>query len=64
MNQDGLRSLRAGESVAVWTHEHIREDVRDLYGFTDDRTHGLFQELLSLRQAGRSTLCLRLVAVS
>ncbi|MBI4457648.1 Holliday junction branch migration protein RuvA [Candidatus Uhrbacteria bacterium] len=49
---------RALEAVAIdaparlWTHEYIREDSRDLYGFLNAAEHRLFLKLLSISGVG------------
>lgn len=47
-----LLALHVGQGVRVWTHEHIREDARDLYGFATVAEHGLFMKLLAISGVG------------
>ncbi len=47
-----LSMLKIGEQVMLWTHEHIREDARDLYGFLTQGEHRLFLRLLSISGVG------------
>lgn len=47
-----LGSLKIGEIVHIWTHEHLREDIRELYGFRTEREHALFLELLDVSGVG------------
>lgn len=52
MNAAALATLAVGESTRVWTHEYIREDARELYGFADKAEHGLFLKLLAISGVG------------
>ncbi len=41
-----------GETVALVTHHHVREDASDLYGFLKDEELSLFQSLISVSGIG------------
>jgi len=47
-----LLALPLGETVRVWTHEHIREDARDLFGFATAAEHRLFMKLIGISGVG------------
>ncbi len=44
--------LAPGEQAKLYVHEHIREDMHDLYGFTTIGTKQLFEQLLSVKNVG------------
>lgn len=44
--------LRTGEEAFFYTHDHVREDARDLYGFLSSAELGLFEQLLSISGVG------------
>lgn len=52
MSSGALSGITAGEIVGIWTHEHIREDVRDLYGFRTEREHAMFGKLIGVSGVG------------
>ncbi len=52
MNPVGLSALKIDTSAKVWIHEHIREDARDLYGFSGRDEHRLFERLLAISGVG------------
>lgn len=47
-----LSGLPGSGQVELWTHEHVREDARDLYGFTNQRERRLFLQLLDVSGVG------------
>lgn len=47
-----LSSMHLGDEVLVWTHLVVREDVLDLYGFTDYGELELFKLLISVSGVG------------
>jgi len=47
-----LLALHVGQGVRVWTHEHIREDARDLFGFATAAEHAMFLKLLAISGVG------------
>lgn len=44
--------LRIGSKAKLYIHEHIKEDIYDLYGFVNTGTMGLFDQLLSVKNVG------------
>ncbi|MDO8601756.1 MAG: Holliday junction branch migration protein RuvA, partial [bacterium] len=42
----------AGNSVALFTHLHVREDALDLYGFKTEKELFLFESLISISGIG------------
>jgi Holliday junction DNA helicase RuvA len=52
MSPATLSTVTVGEIIGIWTHEHIREDSRDLYGFRNEREHALFTRLLGVSGVG------------
>ncbi|MFH1047979.1 MAG: Holliday junction branch migration protein RuvA [Patescibacteria group bacterium] len=47
-----LAELPGGSEVELWTHEHIREDARDLFGFRTQVERALFLQLLDVSGVG------------
>ncbi len=47
-----LALVRTGEEVSFYIHDHVREDVRDLYGFLSSADLSLFDQLLSISGVG------------
>src|SRR3989338_2281011 len=47
-----LAGLRGKERAALWTHLAVREDVLDLYGFTDEEHLRFFELLLTVGGIG------------
>lgn len=41
-----------GESAALWIHDLVREDKRDLYGFKTQEAKTLFEQLISINGVG------------
>jgi Holliday junction DNA helicase RuvA len=52
MHPAGLASLKTGAAARLWTHEHVREDARDLFGFPTAAEHRLFERLLAISGVG------------
>ncbi len=48
-------SIPTGEKIKVFTHTHVREDVLELYGFTDPSDLKLFEYLISVSGVGCKT---------
>lgn len=44
--------LTSGKEVKLFIYEHIREDAHDLYGFTNETSRALFEQLLSVKNVG------------
>ncbi|HET8690361.1 MAG TPA: Holliday junction branch migration protein RuvA [Candidatus Saccharimonadales bacterium] len=49
---DVLSKLHSGAEVKVYTHDHIREQSRDLFGFMEVSTRQLFEQLLGVKNVG------------
>lgn len=47
-----LSGMRVGEEVFVYTHDVIREDARDLYGFVSLEDLKLFERMISVSGVG------------
>lgn len=47
-----LDPLAIGSTTTLYTHDHIREDARDLFGFTDAADLTLFEKLISVSGVG------------
>lgn len=52
MQAPTLAVLNVGNQVRIWTHEHIREDARDLFGFASQSEHRLFLKLIGISGVG------------
>lgn len=50
-----LARLRTDEDVRLWTHEHTRDDGRELYGFLSQSEHRLFRKLIAVSGVGPKT---------
>lgn len=51
--QETLQKIpEKGGTVKVWTHEHVREDIRDLYAFLHYGELELFELLISISGIG------------
>jgi Holliday junction DNA helicase RuvA len=50
-NED-FSKLAVGEKAKVYVYEHIRENLHDLYGFTDLNTKNLFEQLMEVNGVG------------
>jgi len=46
---------RIGESLKLYTHTHVREDLLELYGFSEPQDLKLFQYLISVSGIGCKT---------
>lgn len=46
------QSLKAGDLVTLWTHEYLREDSRELYGFRGQDELHFFKKLISISGVG------------
>lgn len=44
--------LATGDAAKLYIYEQIRENAHDLYGFTNQDTKGLFEQLLSVNGVG------------
>ena len=48
-------SVKVGDQIKVFTHTHVREDVLELYGFTEPQDLKLFEYLISVSGVGCKT---------
>jgi Holliday junction DNA helicase RuvA len=55
VTQSFIKHTRKGLKTTVYIHTHIREDVFDLYGFTDQEELLLFEYLLTVPGIGPKT---------
>ena len=42
VSSDVMQKAHAGEALVVYTHTHVREDLLELYGFSDEASLALF----------------------
>lgn len=47
-----LESAQVGSTVELFTHQHVREDALDLYGFTSREDLQVFQQLIQVSGVG------------
>ncbi len=47
-----ITSVHAGEELFLYIHDHIREDLHDLYGFATSADLALFDQLLGISGVG------------
>lgn len=47
-----LDALSVGATATLHTHDHIREDAHDLFGFTENTDLALFEKLISVSGVG------------
>lgn len=52
LSLSALADLRAGAEVFLYIHDHVREDVRDLYGFSTVDELDFFKQLISVSGVG------------
>jgi Holliday junction DNA helicase RuvA len=52
MAKPALLMLTTGVSTKIWTHEHVREDARDLFGFLTSGDQRLFLKLIGISGVG------------
>lgn len=52
MNPRTLAQMEKGQAVRVWTHEHIREDMRDLYGVGSAEEYRMLVTLIDVDGVG------------
>ncbi len=52
MSTSEAGQLQLGHEHKIYVHEHIKEDVHDLYGFVSIDTMRLFEQLLSVKNVG------------
>ncbi|HET7630314.1 MAG TPA: Holliday junction branch migration protein RuvA [Candidatus Saccharimonadales bacterium] len=49
---DVLSKLAPGVEAKLYVHDHIREQSRDLFGFSESSTKQLFEQLLGVKNVG------------
>lgn len=47
-----LEKIRPGQEQEFWTHEYLRENARELYGFPIKEDLGLFRDLMKVSGVG------------
>jgi Holliday junction DNA helicase RuvA len=52
MSRSSLAAVLVGSETRFWTHEHLREDARELYGFLTAGDHDLFLKLIGVTGVG------------
>ncbi len=52
MSVPELDRIKVGESVKLWTHEYLRDDAREIYGFPDQPSLAMFDKLLAVSGVG------------
>jgi Holliday junction DNA helicase RuvA len=52
VTNDAYSRLGLNEEVKLYVYEHIRENVHDLYGFTDLESKDLFEQLVNVNGVG------------
>ncbi|MCX6745232.1 MAG: Holliday junction branch migration protein RuvA [Candidatus Parcubacteria bacterium] len=50
-----LNSVNVGKEIEVFTHQHVREDVLDLFGFDNREQMELFEKLIGVSGIGPKT---------
>src|SRR3989344_5657195 len=55
LNAPSLAKLDVDREVRLWTHEYLREDARELWGFLNRSEHKLFRKLLAISGVGPRT---------
>lgn len=57
MGPSAISTVSTGSELRVWTHDHIKEDGRDLFGFLTLPEYKLFMKLIGISGVGpRSAL--------
>lgn len=54
-SQDVLQKYQTGQEMDVYIHTHVREDALELYGFLDEASLALFEQLISVSGIGPKT---------
>ncbi len=52
MTADALHGLKPGADIKLWTHQAVREDALDLYGFTAKKERDFFELLIGISGIG------------
>ncbi len=52
MTDDSIHSLGINQEITIWTHQIVREDALDLYGFISQKERSFFELLISISGIG------------
>jgi Holliday junction DNA helicase RuvA len=52
MTADALHGLKSGRDIKLWTHQAVREDALDLYGFPTKKDRDFFELLIGISGIG------------
>ncbi|MBI3983680.1 Holliday junction branch migration protein RuvA [Candidatus Microgenomates bacterium] len=52
VTSEELIRIRVGQVIKLYIHEHIREDLHDLYGFAEPAAKTLFEQLIGVSGVG------------
>lgn len=55
VTDDALHELSSGQDTLLWTHDAVREDSHELYGFAVEDERNLFELLLTVSGIGPKT---------
>jgi Holliday junction DNA helicase RuvA len=55
MTEEFLNSAKVGKEIEVFTHQHVREDALDLFGFDNREQMELFEKLIGVSGIGPKT---------
>ena len=55
INSSLYADLKIGQTIEIYTHQHVREDALDLYGFKNMEELEMFELLLSISGIGPKT---------
>ncbi|MCX6739981.1 MAG: Holliday junction branch migration protein RuvA [Candidatus Parcubacteria bacterium] len=55
VTEDFLNSVKVGKEVEIFTHQHVREDALDLFGFDNREQMELFEKLIGVSGIGPKT---------
>jgi len=55
MTDDYLTKAKSGKEVEIFTHQHVREDALDLFGFDNREQMELFEKLIGVSGIGPKT---------
>ncbi len=55
VTEDFLNSAKVGKEVEIFTHQHVREDALDLFGFDNREQMELFEKLIGVSGIGPKT---------
>jgi len=55
VTDDLLNKVKVGKEIEIFTHQHVREDALDLFGFADREQLELFEKLIGVSGIGPKT---------